>query len=105
MIFQICFTHQRLEQLLTIFTTKAGPTFIKKIHEAFQNLQVEASHHYNQGLRLKEPFTNTEQKIEKRLLHMEIKQLKDKLSWVNEDYEGQIKIAFELRDQLSTLKP
>jgi hypothetical protein len=104
MISQIFFKHRRLEQLLTIFTSKAGPTFIKKMDEAFQNLQVEASHHYNQGLQLKEPLTTTGQEIEKMLMHMEIKQLKEKLSQINEDYEGQIKIAIKLQDQLSTLK-
>lgn len=72
--------------------------------ESFQNLQVEASQHYNQGLRLKEPLTTNKKETEKGLFHIGIKQLKKKLSQVNEDYKGQIKISFKLHDWLSTLK-
>ena len=64
--------------------------------EAFQRLHVEASHHYNQSLRLKEPLTTDEKGVEKGLLHIEIKQLQKKLSQINEHYEGQIEITFEL---------
>ena len=104
MIDQICHTHRRLEQLLITFTTKASPKFIKKMDEEFQKIQVEAIRHYNQGIRLKEPLTATEDAVEKGLLHGEVKTLKQQLSTLNEDYEAQIEIEFDLQDKLTALE-
>ena len=104
MLNQICFTHRRLEQLLTTFTSKAGPEFVKKMDDEFQKLQVEATRHYQQGLRLKEPLTTNEQEIEKGLLHIEVQTLTKQLATLTEDYEGQIEMSFELQEQISTLE-
>ena len=49
MVNQICFTHRRLEQLLTTFTSQAGSEFVKKMDDEFQKLQVEANQQYNQN--------------------------------------------------------
>jgi hypothetical protein len=101
MLNQICFTHRRLEQLLTTFTSQAGPEFVKKMDDEFQQLQVEADQHYNQNLRLKEPLTTNEHAVEKGLLHTEISKLKKELATLNEGYADQVEIVFELQDQLS----
>ena len=102
MINQICFTHRRLEQLLTTFTSKAGEKFVKKMDDEFQELQVQANQHYNQGLRFKEPLTTNEHEVEKSLLHIEIRKLKKELTTLNEGYAEQVEMVFELQDQLST---
>ena len=91
MLNQICFTHRILEQLFTTFTSKAGPEFIKKMDAEFHKLQVEATRHYKQGMRLKEPLTTNEHEIEKGLLHMEIQRLTRQVSTLKEDYEGKLK--------------
>lgn len=46
----------------------------------FQKIHVEAIHQYNQGLRLKEPFTTNELELEMGLLHIEIKKTHPKIS-------------------------
>ena len=102
MINQICFTHRRLEQLLTAFTSQAGPEFVKKMDEEFQRLQVEANQQFNQNLKLKEPLTTNEHVVEKGLLHTQIKELKKELATLNEGYADQVEMVFELQDQLST---
>ena len=102
MINQICFTHRRLEQLLTTFTSKAGPEFIQKMDDEFQKLQTEATSHYKQGLREKESLTENEHAVEKGLLHTQIKELKKELATLNESYADQVEMVFELQDQLST---
>ena len=104
MIDQICHTHRRLEKLLVTFTSKASPKFIKKMDEEFQKIQVEAIRHYNQGLRQKEPLTTDESAVERGLLHGEVETLKRQLATLNEDYEAQIEIAFDLQDKLTTLE-
>lgn len=101
---QICHTHRRLEQLLITLTSKAPPEFIKKMDAEFHKMQEEALHHYNQGLRLKEPLTTSEEALEKSLMHIEIKTLKQKLATLNEEYDEQIELSFELQDQVSTLE-
>ena len=101
MVNQICFTHRRLEQLLTTFTRKAGSKFVKKMDDEFQNLQVEANRHYNQNLRLQEPLTANEHVVEKGLLHIEIKKLTKELATLNANYDDQIEVSFDLQDQLS----
>ena len=101
MVNQICFTHRRLEQLLTAFTSQAGPEFVKKMDDEFQQLQVEANQQYNQNLRLKEPLTTNEHAVEKGLLHIEINKLKKELATLNEGYAEQVEMVFELQDQLS----
>lgn len=104
MLNQICFTHRRLEQLLKTFTSKAGSNFVKKMDDEFQKLQAEATQHYNQGQRLKEPLTANEQEMEKGLLHMEIRKLTQQLATLNESYDEQIEVSFELQDQLTTVE-
>ena len=99
---QICFTHRRLEQLLTAFTSQAGPEFVKRMDEEFQQLQVEANQQFNQNLRLKEPLTTNEHAVEKGLLHTQIKELKKELANLKEGYTDQVEMVFELQDQLST---
>ena len=104
MINQICFTHRRLEQLLTTFTSKAGEKFVKKMDDEFQQLQVQANQHYNQSLRLKEPLTTNEHAVEKGLLHAEIRKLNKELATLNEGYAEQVEMVFELQDQVSVLE-
>ena len=104
MVDQICHAHRRLEQLLVTFTSKASPNFIKKMDAEFHKLQIEALQHYNQGLRLKEPLTATEDAVEKGLLHIEVNTLKQQLQELTENYEAQIEISFDLQDQLTTLE-
>ena len=102
MINQICFAHRRLEQLLTTFTSKAGPEFVQKMDAEFHKLQTEAINHHNQNLRLQEPLTTNEHAVEKGLLHTQIKELKKELATLNEGYADQVEMVFELQDQLST---
>ena len=104
MVDQICHTHRRLEQLLVTFTSKASPNFIKKMDAEFHKMQIEALRHYNQGLRLQEPLTATEDAVEKGLLHTEVNTLKQQLQELTENYEAQIEISFDLQDQLTTLE-
>ena len=101
MVNQICFTHRRLEQLLTTFTSQAGSEFVKKMDDEFQKLQVQADQQYNQNLRLKEPLTTNEHAVEKGLLHAEISKLKKEITTLNEGYAEQVEMVFELQDQLS----
>ena len=102
MINQICFAHRRLEQLLITFTSKAGPEFVRKMDDEFQKLQAEATSYHNQGQRLREPLTDNEHAVEKGLLHMEIRKLKKELATLNESYDEQIEVSFELQNQLTT---
>ena len=102
MINQICFTHRRLEQLLTTFTRKAGSEFIKTMDDEFQKLQQEATYHFNQSSREKESLTENEHAVEKGLLHIEVRRLTKELATLNEGYEHQIEVAFELQEQLTT---
>ena len=104
MVDQICHTHRRLEQLLVTFTSKASPNFIKKMDAEFHKMQIEALRHYNQGLRLQEPLTATEDAVKKGLLHTEVNTLKQQLQELTENYEAQIEISFDLQDQLTTLE-
>ena len=104
MVDQICHTHRRLEQLLVTFTSKASPNFIKKMDAEFHKMQIEALRHYNQGLRLQEPLTATEDAVEKGLLHTEVNTLKKQIQELTENYEAQIEISFDLQDQLTTLE-
>ena len=101
MVNHICFAHRRLEQLLTTLTSKAGPEFVKRMDAEFHELQTEATNHYNQSLRLKEPLTTKEQEVEKGLLHIEIGKLKKELATLNENYDEQIEVSFELQNQLT----
>lgn len=104
MLNQICFTHRRLEQLLTTFTKKAESKFIKKMDEEFQKLQTEANHCFTRSMRIKEPFNTKELEAENGLLLIENKRLTQKLTALNEDYERQIEMSFELQDNLSTVE-
>lgn len=104
MVDQICHTHRRLEQLLVTFTLKASPNFIKKMDAEFHKMQIEALRHYNQGLRLKEPLTATEDAVEKGLLHTKVDTLKKQMQELTDNYETQIEISFDLQDQLTTLE-
>jgi hypothetical protein len=102
MINQICFTHRRLEQLLTTFTSKAGPEFIQRMDDEFQKLQTEATSHYKQGLKEKESLTENEHAVEKGLLRVEIRKLTEQIAALNENYDEQIEVSFDLQDQLTT---
>ena len=104
MVAQISHTHRRLEQLLVTFTSKAPPHFIKQMDEEFHKIQIKALQQYNQGLRLKEALTTDENAVEKGLLHIEISTLKQQLRELNESYETQIEVSFDLQDQLATLE-
>lgn len=72
--------------------------------DKFQKMQEGASQHYNQGLRLKKPLTTNKDIVEKGLLHIEIKALKQQLTILNEDYEGHIEVSFNLHNKLFTLE-
>ena len=102
MVNQICFTHRRLEQLLTTFTKKAGSEFIKTMDSEFQKITQEATHQFNQGLKEKEALTENEHAVEKGLLHIEIRKLTKELATLNEGYAEQIEMVFQLQDQLTT---
>ena len=102
MIAQISHTHRRLEQLLTTFTSKAPPNFIRKMDEEFHKIQVEAIRHYKQAQ--KEPLTTNENAVARGLLQGEVETLKRQLTTLNEEYEAQIEISFDLQDQLTALE-
>jgi hypothetical protein len=101
MIDQICFTHRRLEQLLTTFTRKAGSKFVKTMDAEFHKIQQEATHQFNQNLREKEALTDNEHAVGNGLLQMEIRKLTDQLAALNENYDEQIEVSFDLQDQLT----
>ena len=102
MINQICFTHRRLEQLLTTFTSKAGSEFIKTMDAEFHKIQQEATQQFKQNLREKEALTDNEHAVGKSLLQIEIRKLTVQLAALNESYDEQIEMSFDLQDKLTT---
>lgn len=68
----------------------------------FHKIQQEATHQFNQNLREKEALTDNEHAVGKGLLQMEIRKLTDQLAALNENYDEQIEVSFDLQDQLTT---
>ena len=101
MINQICFAHRRLEQLLTTFTRKAGPEFIKTMDDEFHKIQQEANFQFDHASREKETLSEDEHAVEKGLLHTEIRRLTKELATVTEAYDHQIEVTFEVQEQLT----